>query len=74
MIYKNDMLPILKEIKKIMIDEDIEQKDIAATTGLNKGTISNFLNGKSKNATLDSLKVYADAIGYDIDIRFVKKV
>lgn len=50
-------------IKYRMIDARKQQKDIVAATGLNKGTVSNFLSYKSSNPTLDILKMYCDAIG-----------
>ena len=55
MIYNNNTDDIMKKIKHIMLDKDIKQIDLVHKTGLTKGTISNLLNCKSKNLTLDTL-------------------
>lgn len=73
MVYQNNMDDIIKMIKHMMVDTDTQQKDIVASSGLNKGTISNFLNGKSANPTLDTLKMYSDAMDCDLVIDIVKR-
>ena len=67
MIYDNNVLDIMK------IDNNITNNDIAESTGKSKQTISNLLNGQSKNITLDTLKNLANAVGYDLIIDFKKK-
>ncbi len=71
MIYDGDSDKVIDLIKHTMIDTRTQQKNIVEKTGLNKGTVSNFLNYKSSNPTLDTLKMYCDAMGCDlvIDIR-----
>lgn len=73
MIYDGNTDKVIDLIKHRMIDTRTQQKDIVKKTGLNKGTISNFLNYKSGNPTLDTLKMYADAMGYDLIIDIVPK-
>lgn len=46
---------------------------IVEKTGLNKGTVSNFLNYKSSNPTLDTLKMYCDAMECNLVIDIVPK-
>jgi len=55
-----------------MLDDDIKQIDIAKATGLTQATVSNILNMRRDNITLDTLQAIANAIGYDVDITFVK--
>ncbi|RFZ78248.1 hypothetical protein DS742_14135 [Lacrimispora amygdalina] len=71
MIYDGNSDKIIDMIKHKMIDVKKQQKDIIDYTGFNKGTVSNFLNYKSTNPTLETIKLYCDAIGCDliIDIR-----
>lgn len=73
MIYNNNIDNIMKQIKHIMIDNDIRQSDIVARTGQSKGTISNLLNCKSKNITLDTLLMLCNAIDCQLDINIISK-
>ena len=73
MRYTGDIMEIMKKIEHIKIDENITNKDISEKTGKSKQTVSNLLNGQSKNITLDTLKNLSDAIGYDLIIDFKKK-
>lgn len=73
MIYDGNVDNIIDLIKHKMIDTRTQQKDIVLKTGLNKGTISNFLNYKSSNPTLDTLKMYCDAMGCELHIDIVQK-
>ena len=59
---------MMKQIKHIMIDKDIRQIDVAEKTGQNKATISNLLNCKSKNVTLDTLLMLCNAIDCQLEI------
>ena len=68
MIYNNNIDDIMKQIKHIMLDKDIKQTDIVSKTGQNKGTISNLLNCKSKNITLDTLLMLCNAIDCQLEI------
>ncbi|MBC5667388.1 helix-turn-helix transcriptional regulator [Eubacterium sp. BX4] len=73
MRYNGDIMEIMKKIEHIKIDENITNKDISEKTGKSKQTVSNLLNGQSKNITLDTLKNLSDAVGYDLIIDFKKK-
>jgi len=71
--YDGNSDKVIDLIKHTMIDTRAQQKDIAAKTGLNKGTVSNFLNYKSSNPTLDTLKMYCDAMECDLIIDIVPR-
>lgn len=73
MIYDGNTEKVIDLIKHAMIDTRTQQKDIVEITGLNKGTISNFLNYKSSNPTLDTLKMYCDVMGCDLVIDIIPR-
>lgn len=73
MIYNNNIDNLMKQIKHIMIDKDIKQIELAAKTGQNKATISNLLNCKSKNVTLDTLLMLCNAIDCQLEIDIKSK-
>lgn len=73
MIYNNNIDDIMKQIKHIMIDHDIKQSDIVEKTGQSKSTISNLLNGKSKNITLDTLLMLCNAVNCQLEINIKPK-
>lgn len=68
MIYNNNIDDIMKQIKHIMIDQDMKQTDIVEKTGQSKSTISNLLSGKSKNITLDTLLMLCNAVNCQLEI------
>ncbi len=73
MIYNGNSDKVIDLIKHTMIDTRTQQKDIVEKTGLNKGTVSNFLNYKSSNPTLDTIKMYCDAMECDLVIDIAPK-
>ncbi len=73
MIYDGNSDKVIDLIKHTMIDTRTQQKDIAEKTGLNKSTVSNFLNYKSSNPTLDTLKMYCEAMGCNLVIDIVPR-
>lgn len=73
MIYNGNVMDIMKSIEHIKIDNDISNKDISERTGKSKQTISNLLNGQSKNITLDTLNSLCNAINCDLIIDIVKR-
>ena len=73
MIYNGNSDKVIDLIKHTMIDTRTQQKDIVEKTGLNKGTVSNFLNYKSSNPTLDTLKMYCDAMECNLVIDIIPK-
>lgn len=73
MIYDGNSDKVIDLIKYRMIDCRKQQKDIVNVTGLNKGTVSNFLGYKSSNPSLDTLKMYCDAMDCDLVIDIVRR-
>lgn len=71
-IVKNQDDFILK-IKHYMLDNNLKQKDIVVATGLSKQTISNLLNGRSKNITLDTLFMLLNALDCNLSVSLDKK-
>jgi transcriptional regulator with XRE-family HTH domain len=71
-IVKNQDDLILR-IKHYMLDNNLKQKDIVVATGLSKQTISNLLNGRSKNMTLDTLFMLLNALDCNLSISLNKK-
>lgn len=71
MIYNGNIMDIMKSIEHLKIDLEMTNNEIAAKMGKSKQTISNLLNGQSKNITLDTLNNLCDAMDCDliIDIR-----
>jgi transcriptional regulator with XRE-family HTH domain len=60
-----------------VIDEAIESQHlsnekVAVSAGLSSGTVSSIRNGE-ENIRLPSLKRVANALGYEVEIRFVPK-
>ena len=73
MRYDGNTDKVIDLIKHAMVDTRTQQKDIVEKTGLNKGTISNFLNYKSSNPTLDTLRMHCNAMGCDLIIDIVPR-
>lgn len=73
MIYNGDIKPILKTMEHIKIDYNITINDISKGTNKSLQTVSNFFKGRQPNATLDTLKMYCDAMGCDLVIDIVKR-
>ena len=64
---------LILQIKHYMLDNNLKQKDIVVATGLSKQTISNLLNGRSKNMTLDTLFMLLNALDCNLSISLNKK-
>lgn len=60
-------------IRHIMLDKDIRQKDICIATGLSKQSISNLLNNRTENITLDTLNKLCKAVGCKLSIDIEEK-
>lgn len=71
MKYNGDINEIMKQIKHIMIDNDITQKDICNVTNWSKATVSNLLNGRTENPSLKIILQLCDAINCDFVIDIV---
>lgn len=70
MIYV-DNTQLINEIKKVMIDTNTKQVDIANSLNVNKQAITKLFN--KKNLTCDDMKKILDIMGCDLVIDFVKK-
>lgn len=64
---------LILQIKHYMLDNKLKQKDIVVRTGLSKQTISNLLNGRSKNMTLDTFFMLLNALDCNLSISLNKK-
>ncbi len=71
-IVKNQDDFILR-IKHYMLDNNLKQKDIVVRTGLSKQTISNLLNGRNKNMTLDTLFMLLNALDCNLSVSLDRK-
>lgn len=68
MIYTdNEML--IKELKKLLIDNGIKQQFIADRLGISKQSLNLKLN--KKHVTFDDMMVLLECIGYRLDFNFV---
>ena len=69
--YNGNVNDIMIMIKHIMLDKDIKQKDICNATGWSKATVSNLLNGRTANPSLNIILQLCKACGSDflIDIK-----
>lgn len=70
MIYIDNM-QLVNEIKKVMIDTNTKQVDIANSLNVNKQAITKLFN--KKNLTCDDMKKLLDIMGYDLVIDFKKR-
>lgn len=64
---------LILQIKHYMLDNNLKQKDIVVRTGLSKQTISNLLNGRSKNMTLDTLFMLLNALDCNLSVSLNEK-
>ena len=62
---------IEKEIKKILLDEDIEIKELARRLNTSQQNISAKL--KRNNFTTKDIEKILDVLGYELKIEFIKK-
>lgn len=62
---------ISKEIKKILIDEDLNQADLAEKIGTSQQNFNAKL--KRDNFSNKEMQEIAEALGYELKIEFVKK-
>lgn len=71
MIYQGDIKPLLKMVDHVMVDKELSNNAIASTMGKSKQTISNLLNGRQPNVTLETLLALCQAIGCQLVIDIV---
>ena len=62
---------IEKEIRKILLDEDIEIKELARRLNTSQQNISAKL--KRNNFTIKDIEKILNVLGYDLKIQFIKK-
>lgn len=62
MEYNGDINDIMKQIKHIMIDKGLRQKDICNATGWSRQTVSNLLAGRTPSPGLNVLHELCKAI------------
>lgn len=60
-------------IDKAIEEQHLTNEKLAVSAGLSSGTVSSIRNGE-ENIRLPSLKRVANALGYEVEIRFVPKV
>lgn len=51
-----------------MIDKNMRQKDLCNATGLSKQAISNLLNNRTENITLETLDKLCKALGCELSV------
>lgn len=68
MIYNNNIDDIMRQIRHIMIDNDIRQADISNKTGWTRQTVSNLLACRRDSINIDTLARLCDAIDCDLYI------
>lgn len=62
---------VSKEIKKILIDEDLTQADLAEKIGTSQQNMNAKL--RRDNFSNKEMQEIADALGYELKIEFIKK-
>lgn len=70
MIYNNND-DIIKEFKKLLIDNGIKQQFISDSLGLSKQSFNLRLN--KKHLSFDDVSSWLDCMGYELEINFKKK-
>ena len=73
MIYSGDINDIIKMIKHIQVEYNMSNNDIAANLGKSKQTVSNLLNGRQTNITLDTLLNLCNAVDCELEINIKRK-
>ncbi len=75
MIYNNinDTKEIMLSIKHIMLDNGIKQKELAENMNISKQTVSNLLNCKQLNLTLETLLQLCRALDCALEINIIDK-
>lgn len=64
-------MDIAKEIKKILIDEDMSQSELAEKIETSQGNLANKF--KRNNFSINEMLDIANALGYELNISFEKK-
>lgn len=70
MIYNGDNKQLKIEFKKILLDEDITQTEIADKLNISKNQLNNTFN--KVNLSFNDIYKMLNAAGYELEINFVK--
>lgn len=62
------MTDIVKQLRKIRRDKELDQQEVAAIAGLYQNHISQLETGR-KSPTLQTLNLWANALGYELTLR-----
>lgn len=57
---------VIDQIKRVMKENNISQKELADISGIERKNICNYLIGKNKNPTLKTLTKMCDPLGLEI--------
>ena len=66
--YSGNINEVMIQIKHIMIDKGLRQKDICNVTGWSRQTVSNLLAGRTPNPGINIIHTLCDAIGCSLYI------
>jgi transcriptional regulator with XRE-family HTH domain len=56
-----------KEIRKLMVDAELNILELAEKSKVSRWTISNIIHGKVRRPTRDTMELIADALGVKIN-------
>lgn len=65
------MIDVTKEIKKMMLDRDMTQSELAEKLGISQSNLAQKL--KRNNFTINDMKSIVKALRYRLDINFIKE-
>lgn len=71
MIYNGNNADIKKELRKLLIEENISLADIARHLNISRNQLNNYFN--KVNFSFTDLYKMLQTIGYDLEIDFIKK-
>ena len=71
MIYNGDHAEIKKELRKILLDENIPLSEIANRLNISRMQLNHLFN--KVNFSFTDLYKMLQSIGYDLEIDFIKK-
>lgn len=71
MIYSKNPDDLKRELKIMLLKEDIKQADIAEKLGKSRQALSNLI--RQNNISLNALTDIVNAAGYDVEINFIKR-
>ncbi len=69
---EKNLADISKKFQKYRKSGKMTQEEVASAAGISRSSLARFESGRH-NPTLEGLLKIADAMGYRVEIRFVKK-